>query len=213
LEAQLDHQRVMDQWSADMRGAAVEDVAAIVEAQQRYKEISAGPDEAMARANTAIVELNRRARDEVLAELPGASAAKVRRAYDRAAFPSVYTDPGAVHRQLTAAMALEDLTVDQRRRLEDLAASYRPEYERLSRALCKHLRPTPVNLMGFDAEDFRAWQEQQQQMARVRYDRGELNARALNRLKALLSDDQLRRLGPLPQPQEAEEGSIFGAGG
>jgi hypothetical protein len=212
LEAQLDRQQVMDQWSADMQAAVSDGVGAIVERQQRYADIIAGPDEALEQASRAIIKLNRRTLAAVLDELTGESAASVRRAYDRAAFPSVYNDPGAVDRQLTAAMALEDLTVDQRRQLDELVASYRPEYERLSRSLCDQLGPVPVNVVGFDAEDFKAWQEQQQEMARLRYDRNELNAGAINRLKALLSDDQLRRLGPLPEPQEAEDGSILGAG-
>jgi len=209
LEAQLNMQQISDRWAADVQVAVAEDITAVVALQQRYQSIMAEPTAALEEAEAAIIALNRRTLDEVLVALPHQAARAVRQAYDRAAFPTIFQDPAAVDRHLTAAMGLEDLSLDQRGRLEELAASYRPEYERLSRAMCEQLGPSSANVVGFDAEDFRQWQAQQQKMARLRYDRNELNARAITGLKAILTEDQIQRIGGLPEPQEEDEMSIF----
>jgi len=209
LEAQLNMQQVSDRWAAEVQAAVAEDITAVVALQQRYQSIMEEPTAALEEAEAAIIALNRRTLDEVLGKLSGESARSVRQAYDRAAFPTIFEDAAAVDRQLAASMGLDDLTLDQRGRLEELAASYRPEYERLSRAMCEQLGPSSANVVGFDAEDFRQWQAQQQKMARLRYDRNELNARAINRLKAILTEDQIQRIGGLPEPQEEDEMSIF----
>jgi hypothetical protein len=209
LEAQLNMQQVSDGWAADVQAAVAEDVAAVVALQQRYQTIMEEPTTALEKAEAAIIALNRRTLDEVLAALPREASRAVSQAYDRAAFPTIFEDPAAVDRHLTAAMELDDLSLDQRGQLEELAASYRPEYERLSRAMCEQVGPSSANVVGFDAEDFRKWQAQQQKMARLRYDRSELNARAISRLKAILREDQIQRIGGLPEPQEEDEASIF----
>ena len=82
----------------------------------------------------------------------------------------------------------------------DLGATYRAEYERLSREMIKHLGTSTMNTVGLDPEAFKQWQQRQQQLVKVRFDRNELNGRAISRLRATLTEEQILRIGGLPEP-------------
>jgi hypothetical protein len=47
-------------------------------------------------------------------------------------------------------------------------------------------------------------QERQEQMEKMRFDRNELNQRVAANLKAALTEDQLTRIGGLPEPEDLE---------
>ena len=97
----------------------------------------------------------------------------------------------------------------QREGVSDLAVSYRPRYEELSRAMIEAIGPGAVLLIGIDTDALRAWQEHQQKVAKLRFDRNELNASAIARLRELLSPEQIQRIGGLPEPLGEEDFYLF----
>ncbi len=159
--------------------------------------------------STAIARLNQRTLERIGAELGSEALATIRLEYDRAAFPSVFTDPTAVHSQLARAVELTDLEPGERTLLVELSLSYRPRYEELSRAMIERIGPGAVNVVGLTPDDFREWQAHQQSVAKLRFDRNELNASVIERLRALLTADQIRRIGGLPEPEGEEDFFLF----
>ncbi|MCH6552419.1 MAG: hypothetical protein IH804_10490, partial [Planctomycetes bacterium] len=200
-EATLEMQRATEQWTAAAQ-RGVQDAGAQMELAQRYQKIMGPPSKRVAEAGQTIAELNRASLGELIEALPRAAAESLRRAYNKAAFPTVYTDPAAVGDRLTAAMQLDDLTSEQRSSLEELAASYRPTYEELSRKLVELAKQGQINPMNFETVDWQAYQQRTEQVQRLRFDRDELNDRAAIRLKAVLRDEQIQRIGGLPKPKE-----------
>ncbi len=57
---------------------------------------------------------------------------------------------------------------------------------------------------GLDPEEWQEYAARQEKLGRLRFDRDELSYRALYGLKAVLSPEQLDRIGPLPEPQEKD---------
>lgn len=200
FEAQLDLQRMNDQWLSEITEAANRDLSEIVELQLRYQEAMKAPTARVTQTDQMLVDLNRRTIESVLSLLSPERAHTMQRAYDHAAYPSVYNDAASVHRHLSRSLELDDLTPNQREQLTDLGASYRPEYERLTREMIPHLSASRVNVVGLDTEDFQVWQRAQQELTKIRFDRNELNGRSITRMKTILSEDQIRRLGGLPEP-------------
>jgi len=180
-----------------------------VSQMQTYGEFLNEPSRRLDRANDALAQLNRATLEKLLDALSAPSARSVRLAYLRAAHPRVYDDPICVDEQLNAAMDLDDLTGEQRSRLTELAATYRPEYERLSQEMVEVSRSVHIDPLSSETKDWEAWQEKQHRMQQLNFERNEINFRAINRLKAMLREDQLQRLGGLPEPPEEEEYEIY----
>ncbi len=210
LEAQLDLQELSDTWAAEIQEASSMDIAAVIELQQRYRETMVEPTARVSRTDEAIIALNRATLGRIDAILGSTEARTIRQKYSRRAFPTVYDDPASVDKHLKAARDIEDLTADQRQQLDELAAEYRPQYAELSVKMAELIgKMGRANVVGFDTEQFKQWQSKQQKLAKHRYDRNELNARAISRLKTVLTEEQIQRIGGLPEPQEDEGFSFF----
>ena len=152
-------------------------------------------------AEKAIGDLNKATLDKLIKVLSPGKASALRRAYDKKAYPSIYNDAASVEDHLSRALALPDLTADQRNRLSEVAADYRPAYEALCRRLIKLGGMPRGELIGEDF-DWKSEQDRQQSVATIRFDRDELSARAAARLGAILTEEQVRRIGGLPEPPE-----------
>ena len=113
----------------------------------------------------------------------------------------MYEDPASVDRQLTEALALDDLTDAQREKLGELAATYRPEYERVSRAMVTLAAQRGPNLTTIEPEEWQEYQSRNAQMEKLRFDRDEMNFRANGRIRSTLTEEQLLRIGGLPSPE------------
>ena len=203
FEAQLDFQRAFQKWWGESQ-ALQGDPAAMMEYAQRYQEIMGDASEKLGEAGRRVATLNRQMIDELIAALPEEAGRSIRRAYDRKAFPSIYNDPVSVDRHLTEALKLEELTEKQREQLDGLAAAYRPEYERLCQAMVANVDRDGMNPMNFEPVDWQDYQQREEQRQKLRFDRDELSYRAINRLKAVLSPEQIERIGGLPEPKEGE---------
>lgn len=146
-------------------------------------------------AEGRIVELNRAACQVLTDNLDPPTAQRLRRAYDRKAFASVFRDRGSVTPLLEAALAFDDLTADQRTRLTELAAEYRAAYDECSRRMVELHRAEA----GGDSEgggfDFQAMQEGMRELEKSRFERDDLNDRTRAALRVLLTEEQAARLG------------------
>jgi len=148
-------------------------------------------------AERAIAELNRSTLERLAAMLSPSAATSLRIAYRRQAYPQVYEDPSAAEEHFAAALALSDLAGARRTQITDILADYRGSYA----ALCEQMADIQAQeAREEDAErgDPDIWQRRQErrnQLQRLRFDRNELNEKALRQLRAVLTEEQLRQLG------------------
>jgi hypothetical protein len=105
--------------------------------------------------------------------------------YKRAAWPRVFADERALHGALETALAMEDLTGDQRDAIAEMSLGYRRDYDALSDRI-------------IESRD--EWQEAR----RHHQERRDLSDRARRRLRELLTPEQVTRVAGLA---EAPEGS------
>ncbi len=209
FNAQLALQRLSDQWTVDVQQAAREDITAVVGVQNEYRDRMKAAQEKVQNANAAITALNRQTRDTMLSALPEQYTAGLARAYEQQAWPTIFTDQGALGDHLAGALELEDLEPAQREQLMEIAAEYRPEYERVTQLMIKSVGPGTISVVGLDPEEFKVWQAAQNQMTKLRYDRNELNARTIRRLSVLLSEAQIKRIGGLPVAEGESDTYLF----
>ena len=205
FDASLTLQRAQETWQAESVKARQESDENAMKQAARYQEIIAEPSKRLNQSNAALTRLNHESLERVLAALPAETARGVRNAYNRRAFPKIYNDQLSVDQRLIEAQKFQDLGPEQQRRLSDLAAEYRPAYDRLCEQMVQITAGTqaPNFMAGYEADQWKDWQERQEKIAGLKFERNELNLRTIDKLKALLSEDHIRRLGGLPQPKKS----------
>jgi hypothetical protein len=170
----------------------------------KYQEILGEVTRKVREQNDALTKLNRDAIEKMLTALPVDTAARLRDAYNRRAYPNVFNDDLSLEQRLTAALNLPDLGPDQRSRLNELSVEYRPAYARLCNQMVEIVSASsaPSWGMGGDPESWQKWQERQESLAGVRFDRRELSLRAAGTMKSILSETQITAIGGMPEPKE-----------
>jgi hypothetical protein len=197
-DAAVEARRAMDLWSLEATRIKTEEVD-MVDWGQRFQEMVGDSQAALREADQAIEALNRAAIESMVAALSSDEAWQLRSDYDRRAYPQVFKDPVKAHEKLASAQALEDLTAQQRAQLEDLAAEYGPSYATLCDGMVELSREMQTPWIGSqDREDWSAFQERQNAMSKLKFDRTELNSRTINRLALVLTETQVKRIGGLP---------------
>ena len=159
--------------------------------------------EAVTAARASIVELNRSTLARVSEALPADLAGELRRSYDRVAFRNLFDDPRSAEPLLGSALELPDLTAEQREALAESALGYRADYDAVSERMVAVMRE--ASEAGEDRG--RNWQrrlERRNKLEKLRFDRGELNERTRRRLRAILNEHQIERIGGLPEPAPEE---------
>ncbi len=199
--ARMGYQQVMERWGSAYQALA-SDTGAQMEMARRYQESMVAASRPVTEAGNALVELNRRTLATVLEALPDTDRSGFRRAYNRAAYPSVYNDVASVEEHLNRALRLEDLTDDQLASLTALAGSYWVEYEAMCQKMIALSAQGNPAMLGDTAQvDWAAWQQRQNEIQKLRFDRDEHSYRAIGRLEALLTPAQIERIGGLPKPE------------
>jgi hypothetical protein len=156
------------------------------------------------KAKLEIIELNRAARDRIMDQLDADAAERLRRAYNRAAYPGVYRDPASAETRLQAALALDDLSAIQRKALEEIALRFRVEYDRLCDELVA-LRAADATAGGGGSDEtmiieFDAMQERTRERERLRFERRDLSDGVRGKLRVILDESQIKRIGGLERP-------------
>jgi hypothetical protein len=201
-QAALNLQRAQEQWQAESYAASRSE-GGYAALSLRFTEIMGEASRASSQVNAELAQVNRKTLESLTAALPDDAAYELRSEFNRLAFPNIHNDPGALDRKLNQALKLETLTTDQRQRLSDLAAEYRPAYA----AFCEQMIAASsgsegINMFGGDPEAVEKWQDREEAMAKLRFDRDELNSRAAQKLKSILNSEQLAQIGGLPTPPE-----------
>lgn len=154
--------------------------------------------EALTAALTARRDATRTALADVRAAISQGSAAKVRRAFNRDAFPNVFNDRDSAERLLTRALTLSDLDDVQRVAIQSLERNFLEQYDALSDRMLAELADS-TSPAGNDPEAWRTWQEQRGKVARIRFERDDLNTRTVRQLRQLLTEAQIQRVPGLAQ--------------
>ncbi|MHC5113891.1 MAG: hypothetical protein ACYTGP_05630 [Planctomycetota bacterium] len=216
-EAILAMQKAQELMSAEMTSAATADQAEAMEYGMRYREVVQPLSARITEVKQAIVKLNQETMAAVLAALAagaegeGASdtGRSIRMEYNRLAFPEVYKDPMSIEKHLATSLTFEDLTPEQQGQLNELAVGYRPEYAGYCEQMIELSAGASYDpFAAFAQQDWSEYQKLNSKLEKLRFDRNELNFRAIARLRDVLTEQQLQRLGGLPEMKE-DRSAIF----
>ncbi len=202
-EIMMNYQKTSDIWSAEVTRLQQEGEFNALEIGRQYQQRMGTAREQVSNICEEIIQQNQQSMVQLTEQISGYDESVIRREYSRMAYPSVYEDEASVTGHLTRAFQLNDLTEEQRRRLEEIAAEYRPAYA----SYCQQL----VDLGGeldwwrMEAEDAEAkdYFARQQELATIKFDRDELSARTASALARVLREEQVRAIGGLPEPPES----------
>lgn len=136
--------------------------------------------------------------------VPEGTRERLQLAYDREAFPEIFEDPRSALPMLERALELHDLSESQRQELTVLVDRYRQEYLGYCRKMVPSRQPAPSQT---DAQAMQAyWQKrmaEENDRAKVRFDRDERSQRAVSQLRRILSPEQAARIGGLAAYDQA----------
>lgn len=146
-----------------------------------------------------ILTLNRTTRDAVAQAAGEPQGRRLERAYWRAAYPMAYRDRASAHAAIDRALALPELTADQRTQLRTLAAEYRSAHEAIGDKLAQIRAKAASDAAegGGEAVGFEGMQQRRQELSAVEFERSELNDKTRLRLREILTDVQEEALGAL----------------
>jgi hypothetical protein len=149
--------------------------------------------------NTSIAAMNERSLGAMEATLADEAAKGVLRvAYQKSAYPEVYSDSRSVEPLMREAMRLGDLTERQRSDLSNLLMEYTGAYYELSQKLIEEHASEDELQQNADRGRFETWEQRRQirqRIERLEFDRDELSDRTRRRLMLMLTDAQQRELG------------------
>ncbi len=164
--------------------------------REAYEKLLAQQGAATVEARKAMVDLNRATLEALAAALSPQDAEALREAYNTAAFPEIYVDPKAADRFLAAALELSDLTSEQRNGIDAIRAEYRPASRDVFDRMAE-IAATSLDVPGgalFDPRRFGAQQEHRNKLAKLHFERDEVNAKAMRGLRSLLNEQQRARI-------------------
>jgi len=202
-EIMMNYQKTSDIWSAEITRLQQEGEFNAVAVGQQYQKRLGTAREKVRDINDEIIQLNKQTMVQLTEQLPRYDVSVIRREYSKMAYPSVYEDEASVAEHLTRAFQLPDLTEEQRRRLEELAAEYRPVYESYCQQLVDMGNDRDWWEMETEDEGEKDFISRQQEIAKIRFDRDELSTRAAGTIARVLREEQIRAIGGLPEPPES----------
>ena len=161
-----------------------------------YQKAMAEVQESMAVTNGAIRSLNEStiSRLETAVEDPTAFID----AYRQQAYPEVYGQSSLIE-PLERSLALEDLDDRQQTKLSEMLLEYRGTRATMCDKMITIIEKRN-ELMA--AQDWTSWQDIEGKLARIRFDRSELDATMTRKLKTILSEEQIEAIGGLPEPMQ-----------
>ncbi len=198
-EAAKRWQRTNDEWNAFAQQLTA-DGTFDPNSWQQYQERLSGPTEALEQANKTLADLNTSTFENALAHLNDEHARMLRQSFLRVAFPMVYSDYLSPERHFEAALALDTLTAEQRSRLEESALEYTSAYHQINEQLVELYGDSGLSLVAVTGqEEILEAQRRRDLIARLTFDRSELNSRGVRHLKQILSPEQIDAIGGLPE--------------
>ncbi len=148
-----------------------------------------------------LATLNRETADALFASVPDAAAWAMQDAYERAAYPKVFSATRSVDPVIEQLMAIE-LSAQQRQQIDSHTAAYREAWLGLTRKLVAATRDKPA---GRSFPPSRESLTADLLIARIQYSRAQLEQRTLAQLELLLDPAQVAVVPAFTQADENEE--------
>ncbi|MFO0873838.1 MAG: hypothetical protein U0575_07685 [Phycisphaerales bacterium] len=190
--ATFENQKNAEKLSTRMQAAVKDDgaqLAAAVDYQKGIKQTQELLNTASAKRRDVV----RKLMDELKQKLPEAQAVAIARGYNRAAFPTVYGDKRSAGTLIERARNLGDLGEQQTKDLAALDDEFMPAYEAIADKMVE-IQREGANPIGGETADWQAWQERQNKIARLRFERDEVSMKAVRKLKQILTEEQIKRI-------------------
>ena len=131
--------------------------------------------------------------------LPPETVAQLNLAWAEASYPAVYIDPRAVGDKLLAAMELEGLDESVRADLLVLQQGYGKQYKEQCGelvAIFESMPPRP-GMGNFNLTKMEEREKAMNQAERIRFERDDLSDKTRDRLRAMLTEEQIELIGGL----------------
>lgn len=223
----------LDQYEADIDRALVERNEIVDEAQKLVGDGPAAIERAMQdeefmklrekarEARLKVRETNQRYARQLASALPADEAAKFNEEFTRRSFPDVYRK-SLTAESLSAAEGFEDLTPEQKQQINAMRESYAAEVERANKALMEATEKYEATSEGYASAlggmTFRMRgppgggedESKSTPVDEARSAKREVEKKALDNLKGILSDGQRERL---PKRRERGQGGPRAMGG
>ncbi|MFO0963334.1 MAG: hypothetical protein U0625_10590 [Phycisphaerales bacterium] len=142
--------------------------------------------------------------ERILAALPEAPRKRLVEAYEDEAYPTIFRDARAATPLIDRALAMPDLSDDQRTQLLALGDRVRAEHRELSRKMIpKPAGEFPGGDMNAQARYWQEYMDRQAAAQRVQFERDEKSQRAVAALRRILNEAQRARMPELEKYEEA----------
>jgi hypothetical protein len=200
LSQSIDQDREMEEMS--MRSAAKfssqnEEKPDMVEMQKLGMEtmaIQARQTELKTKRTAAV----RAAWATAIAPLGEKQQASLQLAFDEHAYPSIFKDSRSASPFIEKALALHDLSDDQRKQLQSLSETSRAEHVDFCRKMLPKKAAGPPPAQAEEMQQY--WQEQMQvanAREKIRFERDEHSQRAISAIRRILNESQVNKINGL----------------
>ena len=200
LSQSIDQDREMEEMS--MRSAAKfssqnEEKPDMVEMQKLGMEtmaIQARQTELKTKRTAAV----RAAWATAIAPLGEKQQASLQLAFDEHAYPSIFKDSRSASPFIEKALALHDLSDDQRKQLQSLSETSRAEHVDFCRKMLPKKAAGPPPAQAEEMQQY--WQEQMQvanAREKIRFERDEHSQRAISAIRRILNESQVNQINGL----------------
>jgi hypothetical protein len=133
-----------------------------------------------------------------IAPLGEKQQASLQLAFDEHAYPSIFKDSRSASPFIEKALALHDLSDDQRKQLQSLSETSRAEHVDFCRKMLPKKAAGPPPLQGEEVQQY--WQEQMQvanAREKIRFERDEHSQRAISAIRRILNESQVNQINGL----------------
>ncbi len=192
LDIDREMQIVQEESQAIYGSGETPDAAAMTRMQQRWMEIQGRS----MRVSERRMQLLQGSWSAILEPLAAEPRDRLTLAFERQAYPEIFSDARSALPFLERAAEMNDLSDAQRAEVTNLLSRYREEYLGFCRAMVPKLEatvPPPTDAQAAQ-EMWRKRMAQENERAKVRFDRDERSQRAVSQLRRMLTPEQSARI-------------------
>lgn len=163
--------------------------------RHEYRQAMLAALQATHETEQTVIQINRATLKRILKTLDGPTGQALRTVYNRKAFPSIYNNPESAERFFLAAAQLSNLSDPQRGSIETISREYQDAYDALGAQMVLLTEPGGAPILAYDdPATLRNYSGLRQELGSLEFDREELDAKALRRLRTILTPEQQARI-------------------
>lgn len=189
MERELSHHRARRKWE-ELRAQADD---GNVDWRQ-YQELFSAMEQQAQENAAKIKTLNEDAYHAISAYLPYRAGRQFQDRYRREMYPSVYPDPEDALPVIDDAMSVPGLTDEQLAQLDTIRMEHIEQHDGYSNDLIDLYEQDQIDWSTADEEVRTGWWERRQRIDRIEYERTELSATNLRRVRVVLTPEQAERV-------------------